>query len=68
MPDALNETEQEYVYNALRSGQMPIQEITLILVVSRLLQKELKDVQSNWMDCRVGVQQVYRKMAEGVGT
>jgi len=55
--------ENKFIDGALKSGTMLIDEIVTVLLVSRLTSTPVFDVQSKYMDCKVGVQQVFRRMA-----
>jgi len=59
----LNEEETTYVMQALKSGTMGRTEIMIVLMLGRLAEKPVMEVQSAYMDCKAGIQQVFQDMA-----
>lgn len=57
--------ERKYVEQALATGQS-MNDTATVLLVSRLLNKPVLEVQSAWMDVKVGIQQVFRDTS-GIG-
>jgi hypothetical protein len=55
--------EEKYARDALQSGTQTNLETTLVLTLGRVLDKKPLEIQTIFMDCKVGLQQVFRDMA-----
>jgi hypothetical protein len=53
--------DREFVEQALKAG-VPVAQIELIMVMSKVLEKKPVDLQNIWMDAHVGIQQVWREL------
>lgn len=61
MPEVYEEGSDERVFveKAVKAG-VPIGQVELIMVLAKQFEKKPEDVQSQWLDAHVGIQQVIR--------
>jgi hypothetical protein len=64
MPDVYEEgsDERDFIEKSVKAG-VPIGQVELIMVLSKQLDKKSLEIQNQWLDAHVGIQQVIRSFA-----